>query len=281
VKWIGQNFLYDMTYTTDWWNATPNLDFDTMVAQNLLFPGSQKDLGFLSSLYCEHHVYWKDDNRDWSDTGTLEQHLLYNGIDCCRTFEIAEALKVHLQAEGLEQMWEFERWKILLAWRMSRHGIKVDQSRRKGMSIQVVERQMHLLETLTALVPQDLVKPLDRKKPVYWPDSSHQVKTVLYELLKLPAQSDRKTGNVTTGDEAIQKLKESHPFYSNFLEMLLDYRSMKVFNSTFLTSKLEWDGMMRCSFNPAGTETYRWSSSKNTYDRGANMQNIPQGSDEE
>jgi DNA polymerase I len=36
---------------------------------------------------------------------------------------------------------------------------------------------------------------------------------------------------------------------------------------------------MRCSFNVAGTETYRFSSSKNAFGTGMNLQNIPKGGD--
>ena len=37
---------------------------------------------------------------------------------------------------------------------------------------------------------------------------------------------------------------------------------------------------MRCSFNVAGTETFRWSSSKSAFDKGTNLQNIPEGDEE-
>jgi DNA polymerase I-like protein with 3'-5' exonuclease and polymerase domains len=47
-------------------------------------------------------------------------------------------------------------------------------------------------------------------------------------------------------------------------------------------AKLDADGRMRCSFNIGGSEsgksaprTYRLSSSKNAFDRGANLQNVP------
>ena len=54
-------------------------------------------------------------------------------------------------------------------------------------------------------------------------------------------------------------------------------RSLGVFLSTFVNAPLDVDGRMRCSFNIAGTETYRFSSSKNAFGSGMNMQNIPKG----
>ncbi|HWI68255.1 MAG TPA: DNA polymerase, partial [Nitrospiraceae bacterium] len=41
------------------------------------------------------------------------------------------------------------------------------------------------------------------------------------------------------------------------------------------------DGRLRCSFNVAGTETFRLSSSKNAFNSGLNLQNIPPGGETE
>ena len=41
-----------------------------------------------------------------------------------------------------------------------------------------------------------------------------------------------------------------------------------------LRTPLDPDGRMRCSYNVSGTENWRWSSSKNVYGRGTNLQNI-------
>ncbi len=43
---------------------------------------------------------------------------------------------------------------------------------------------------------------------------------------------------------------------------------------TVLRTPLDADGRMRCSYNVAGTENARWSSSRNVYGRGTNLQNI-------
>jgi DNA polymerase I-like protein with 3'-5' exonuclease and polymerase domains len=44
---------------------------------------------------------------------------------------------------------------------------------------------------------------------------------------------------------------------------------------------LDVDKRMRCSFNTGGTETYRFSSSKNAFGSGGNLQNIPSGTEDE
>src|SRR4029077_12934026 len=47
--------------------------------------------------------------------------------------------------------------------------------------------------------------------------------------------------------------------------------------STFINARLDVDGRLRCSFNPCGTYTFRYSSSKNAFWSGTNLQNIPKG----
>jgi len=50
-----------------------------------------------------------------------------------------------------------------------------------------------------------------------------------------------------------------------------------VFLSTFIMMPLDQDSRMRCSYNICGTETYRFSSSKNAFGSGGNLQNLPKG----
>ena len=60
IRIIGQNFIYDTQFIQHWFGVTPRLSHDTMLAQNVVFPGTPKDLGYLSSLYCQYHWYWKE-----------------------------------------------------------------------------------------------------------------------------------------------------------------------------------------------------------------------------
>lgn len=56
---LGQNFLYDIQYL---WKVcgipVHNFKHDTMLLHHALFPGMQKDLGFLGSIYCNEPA-WK------------------------------------------------------------------------------------------------------------------------------------------------------------------------------------------------------------------------------
>ena len=91
---VGQNLLYDAQYTWKHWHFVPRIVFDTMIAHHTAFAGLPKALDFQSSMYCEHHIFWKEDGKNWHPSMGEEQFWRYNCEDAVRTFEIAEALGV-------------------------------------------------------------------------------------------------------------------------------------------------------------------------------------------
>jgi len=281
ISWIGQNFLYDQQYIQDWYGLVPALSHDTMLAQNLLLPGTVKDLGYLSSVYCKHHVYWKDDSREWTTRGTLDQHLEYNAMDVVRTYEIAERQKEVLAATGLAAKWPKELFKYNLAWRMMKRGLKVDAKARQSVALQLIERVADLEYRLLQAIPQaTVVGVLNVKSTKLWMHSSTQTKALLYDVWGLKPQFDKKTKQPTTGKEAMLALSRQYPRLAGLFAGIAELRSISTLYSTFVSSKLEPDGRMRGSFNPGGTETFRWSSSQNGFGRGMNMQNIPAGGED-
>lgn len=292
VGWIGQNFLYDRAFLWDWWRVEPRLAWDTLVAQNLLLPGTQKDLGYLSSLYCRHHRFWKRDARDWTDDTAgegLETHLLYNAEDTARTFEIAIAQRRALAeiqpdlavygSPGRLRLWPDELEKIGLAWEMQRRGIAVATEKRSVLAMQLIEARAALAAWLETLVPQAVCE-LTPASGTCWYDSPRQTMWLLFELFGLRPQRNRKTGALSSDDEAIAALRELYPRLGAMFEALLEYRSLGILFTTFVEAKLESDGKLRAAFNPAGTKTFRFSSSKNPFKRGGNMTNIPAGDEE-
>lgn len=94
---LGQNLLYDAQYTWKWWHFVPRIAFDTMVAHHTAFPGLPKALDFQSSMYCQFHLFWKEDGKLWKPEYGEDSFWKYNCEDAVRTFEIAEALGVSAQ----------------------------------------------------------------------------------------------------------------------------------------------------------------------------------------
>jgi DNA polymerase-1 len=108
---------------------------------------------------------------------------------------------------------------------------------------------------------------------------------LFYEDLQIkPVISKAKKGipaHVTCDDKALEIIMQREPITRPLIRAIQEYRSLGVFLSTFVLAKLDYDKRMRCSYNICGTETYRFSSSKNPFESGTNLQNIPKGNEEE
>lgn len=281
----GQNFLYDVQYFGEYYGVLPYADFDTMYAWHVCFPGTPKALDYLSSLFCRYHRYWKEDHKEWDlahgDVGTL---LRYNAEDCVRTFECATTIRRLVVQFGLSEQWDWMRRKRDLALRMMTRGVRINEALRDRLGYELMNTHAELAGELFKIIPQkwagDPGKSSKTKEPVFWFSSSKQLKWVFGEFLGIPLPKHRKTKNETLGKEALNELRERFPIWRPLFNLLGDIRSVGVFITHFIRAPLDPDKRMRCSFNPAGTETFRWSSSKNAFGRGANLQNLSKGDED-
>lgn len=266
VEVIGQNFSYDAQYFYRHLHFIPRLKRDTMLTQHTLFSNLPKGLDFLSSMYCEHHLYWKDEGKEWDAKTGEDQLWTYNCKDAVITFEVDTAQQAAVDRMRLREVHDFQQrlfWPVLDS--MNR-GLRVDTSRRGNFAFtlqeEIAKREQWLIDVLG--------EPLNIKSPL-------QMKRMFYETLGQKPVLSRKTGTVTCDDEALRKIAEREPLLLPVTKKIAELRSLGVFLSTFVNAPLDTDGRMRCSFNIAGTETYRFSSSKNAFGSGLNLQNIPKG----
>jgi uracil-DNA glycosylase len=276
----GQNYNYDTQWIERDYSCTPRADFDTMLAHHLLWPGTPKALDYIASLYNHYYRYWKDDNKEWDLRGNWTEHLIYNGEDCLRTFECATVLRKQIVDQHFEDLWEVEKQKNLLALEMMRRGVRIDLSKRGEMAFELSSERSRIYKWLSSIIPQSVVAPYIGASKKSWWESTSQQKILFYDLLGLSGQRNRKTGKPTLDAEALETLKAKNPEYSRIWDALGLSRSISVFFNTFISAELEPDGRLKCSYNTAGTETFRWSSSENAFWRGTNLQNIPKGEEE-
>lgn len=268
---IGQNFLYDAQYFHRWLLYHPRIARDTMLGQHVCFSNLPKGLDFLSSMYCEYHVYWKDEGKEW-DPGKHDedQYWGYNCKDAVITYEVDEVIQRNTDAMNLRAVHDFQQklfWPVL---RTMNRGVRPNTALRS-------EFAMHLMDEIAAREQWiiDVVgHPLNTRSP-------KQMQEFFYGDLKQRPCFDRKTRNVTCNDEALSTIAAREPILRPLIRKISELRSLGVFLSTFVNAPLDSDGRIRCSFNIGGTETYRFSSSKNAFGTGLNLQNIPSGGDED
>jgi hypothetical protein len=192
---------------------------------------------------------------------------IYNGLDCCVTFEILDAIKPQLDnTTSATYRQSLAKQGPVLDMKM--RGLLVDESTRKA-KIALFEAQLRQLE-----------HQLNRICREVWgfeinPRSPAQVKQLLYGTLQLPVIRKRDAhGNMSpsTGRDALERLR-----YNFFAEPICNHliKIREVGKALgFLRTGIDSDGRMRCTFNIAGTNTGRLSSSMSDYGTGTNLQNV-------
>jgi uracil-DNA glycosylase len=274
---IGQNFLYDRQYLARRYGFDVRCHADTMVLQHVCFPGIPKGLDFISSLYNEYHLYWKDESKDWDASVGEAQLWVYNCKDAVATFEAYLRLVEFIKQFGFTQLVVDQMENCEDAFRTMLRGVRVDHGYRKKLST------CDDLGGDTGLIATQMKEILGLLKEFLGvaiePSSSKQIHWLCYEIFKLPPI--KKPGGALTADkDAIAEwLRSCEPLYRPILQMIADYRSLQVFRSTFARAPLDTDGRFRCSINVAGPETFRYSTGSDAFGFGTNMQNIPAGDD--
>jgi uracil-DNA glycosylase family 4 len=267
ARCFGQNFIYDIQYIYRFWFFVPNTWYDTMLTQHLLFPGTPKGLDYLASLYSAYYVYWKDDGKLWDASTGEDQLWTYNCEDCVRTYEVMEQQQPLIAQMGLEAQWDFQQNKLysMLLKAMFR-GVKADLKNKTALSFrlmgEITEREQWLEKALG--------HPINIKSPL-------QMQTLFTSDLGFKPVISRKTGRPTLDDKALASIKTKEPALTSVITKIQELRSLGVFKSTFVDARLDADGRLRSSYNPAGTDTFRLSSSENAFGSGMNFQNIPIG----
>lgn len=293
---IGHNFLYDIQYIIDQMFVRSKISFDTMISHHVVWPGGgdpndpksakgmmqgiqKKALYNLSSLYCEHHVYWKDEGKNWKNES--EDVLWnYNCKDAVKTFEIKSELQDLIAHFNLQAQFDTQHQvanKVVLS--MMVRGIKTNPKDREKVAGELLQALDNLDARLAPLVSTSIFPP-KKTKSAPWYRSPAKQKQLFYDLCGV-APVRNKLGIATANKEALPIIAQREPILKRLIDLLELRRSIGVYHSTFATSDADPDDRMRCSYNLTGTDTFRLSSSENAYGRGGNMQNIPSGNEME
>lgn len=204
------------------------------------------------------------------DTSTLqegqvlaENEQIYNGLDTCVTFEVFN----ELHSLGAPRIYNFTRALQAPVLDMMRRGFLIDSyERQKGIETLEIERD-RLLALLNRFAYAVWDAPLNANSP-------QMLKAFFYDAMHLPEVWTSKKGErkLSLDREALEKLDNyfhARPIVSTILAIRDVTKQLSV-----LRTEVDSDGRMRTSYNVAGTETGRFSSSTNAFGGGTNLQNI-------
>jgi len=196
-----------------------------------------------------------------------DREFVYNGLDCCVTLEVLDALTPQLDNVS-SATYEFSRSLQGPVFEMALRGILVDQTRRMQTLAKFEQEIDRVREQLDEILRDGVGCELNWRSPV-------QLKSLLYDVMGLPPVRKRNAqGRMapTVNRDALERL--SSYFYAEpICNHLLALRDLDKKRS-FLKTGIDHDGRLRASFNIAGTNTGRLSSSMSDFGTGTNMQNI-------
>ena len=192
-------------------------------------------------------------------------YQIYNGLDCCLTQEIFQALEPSIPEA--EPVYSFERALQGPFLEIMNRGFLVDQGARAQAALRLRQTQARLAEMLNRLAGAVWGKPLN-------PASPAQLQSFFYKAMKLPEVFIIQKGvrRVSTNLEALETL-DQYLYARPFIGLILELRSIAK-QLQLLECQIDSDGRFRTSYNIAGTETGRLSSSTSVWKTGGNAQNI-------
>jgi len=240
----------------------------------------------------------------------MQKHWAYNGLDCLATRMVWDAIHPMLSPEQ-RATYAFERALQAPAMTMMLRGTRVDIAER-AKAIGRCNRELDVVQRVVNALPVvqevwDLTRketgecPAEPGKKHKWPrgepdetrkcercgaarlqvkpfnpNSSDQCKHLFVDLHGLPPLQN-KNHDESMDEEVIERIGRRWAKFKELTSHILKARGIAK-QLGFLNSRLSDDNRFRQSVNVGGPETGRFSSSKNPYREGSNMQNIAEKS---
>lgn len=263
-KKLGQNLKYDLQVLLNYGIEVKGVAFDAMIAHWLLYPDApshsletivREELGIQVQTY--KALLAQGGEREIREV-TVERAARYSGEDAEMVMRLRGPLTRKLAEAELLKLFEDMEIPLIevLLW-MERRGVllDVDELRAQGKELEILLEKIR--EELFALAGGP-----------FNPNSTPQVREILYERLKLPVLEKTKTGP-STDAQVLRDLAQYHEFPAK----LIAYRELEKLRNTYIEKLPQYvhpkTGRVHTSFNQTGTATGRLSSSD------PNLQNIP------
>lgn len=193
----------------------------------------------------------------------FEREQVYNGLDCCITAEVLEALLPQLDDHTF-QTYSFSRDLQGPALEMRLRGVRIDNARKA----QVIDEYFEQIDYLEGNLETIVLDGVGMDK-FNW-RSNKDLQELFYDRLGIPIF--RRGGRPTVNRDALEKMEA----YTIARPIVSHIKAMRDLGKkiSMLKTEIDPDGRMRTSYNIAGTTTGRFSSSFSEFGTGTNLQNI-------
>ena len=264
---IAHNLKYDMAILGRYGVDVKHRLFDTMLAHYIISPETKHNMDVLSEHYLNYRpvsietlIGKKGKNQKSMEDVPLEEVVEYAGEDADITFQLYEIFRDKLkEVQGVELFETIETPLVEVLYDMESEGIRLDVDALKTLSAELEKDAERLQASIFEHAGEEFTI-----------NSPKQLGVILFEKLAIHDKPKKtKTGQYSTGEDVLVKLKDRHPIVQD----ILDYRQTVKLKSTYvdaLPALINPDtGHIHTSYNQAVASTGRLSSNN------PNLQNIP------
>ncbi len=267
IEKTGQNLKYDAQILKKYGINLSGPVFDTMVAHHILQPGLKHNMDFISESYLGYspipiETLIGEKGKGQGNMRDVDLLLVkeYAAEDADITWQLKEKLEQQLKKESVFKYFnDVEMPLLLVLLEMEQHGVKIDVDELNRYSVELSQRLSELEKKIIEIAGTN-----------FNINSPRQVGEILFDKLKIDAKAGKtKSGQYSTNEEVLQKLKDKHPI----ILLILEQRGLKKLLSTYVEALPQMvrkdTGRLHTSYNQSIVVTGRLSSSN------PNLQNIP------
>lgn len=264
---IGQNIKYDIVVLKKYDIEVKGKLFDTMIAHYVLNPELRHNMDYMAETFLQYKTIHIEELIGPRGKNQLNMRDIapenvrdYACEDADITLQLKNALEKEIVKNNIEKLlYEIEFPLIYVLADMEYTGVSLDSEALKESSNEITKSLQD--------IEQEIYKLSGFEFNI---NSTKQVGEILFERLKVIDKPKKtKTGQYTTNEEILEKIKDKHPVISKILE----YRGLKKLLSTYIDALPllidPLDNKIHTSYNQTVTATGRLSSSN------PNLQNIP------
>lgn len=267
IQKIGQNIKFDILVLRKYRVKVAGPLFDTMIAHYLLNPELRHGMDYLAETYLKYKpipieelIGTRGKKQLSMRDVPLSKISEYAAEDADVTLKLRNYFAPELKKEGIDSLfYDIEMPLIYVLTDMEATGVTIDTIALKQSSEE--------LSIVMVALEKEIYEMAGKKFNI---NSARQVGEILFDHLKIEEKAKKtKTGNYSTSEDILEKMRGKHPIIGK----LLEYRGLKKLLSTYIDALPELirptSGKIHTSYNQAVTATGRLSSTN------PNLQNIP------
>jgi DNA polymerase I len=264
ISKITHNGKYEYQVFKNYGIELNGVNFDTMLAAYLLFPGKPVGLKDLANrllniqMTTYEELVGKGKTQISFRDVTIEQAINYAATDADLTLRLADYFRPKIEENGLGRLfYEIELPLQIVLGKVEYEGVSLD-----------VEYLRKIESEFEIEIEQARKEVFEISGEEFNLNSPKQLQEILFNKMGLPTQKKTQTGH-STDASVLEKLAPNY----EIAKVLLKYRTLEKLSSTYIKALpalvLEDTGRVHTSFNQTVTMTGRLSSSA------PNLQNIP------